>query len=98
LVIELHKTLFREVQFNQCKMLGLRFSDCNAFGLSLAFDGCQLNHSSFYKTNITNTLFKNTQLHEVDFVETGLLINFGTRSLQYKRIFNKIYKKNLFNP
>lgn len=30
-------------------------------------------------------------------LETGLLINFGSNSLQYKRIFNKKYKPNLDN-
>ena len=27
-------------------------------------------------------------------LQTGLLINFGAKSLQYKRLFNKKYKKN----
>jgi uncharacterized protein YjbI with pentapeptide repeats len=53
-------------------MLGLRFDTCNAFGLSFSFDGCQLNHSSFYKMKIKKTVFKNTQLHEVDFAEADL--------------------------
>ena len=53
-------------------MLGLRFDDCNEFGLSFSFEGCQLNHSSFYKTKIKKTVFKDTQLQEVDFAECDL--------------------------
>ena len=53
-------------------MLGLRFENCNAFGLSFSFDNCQLNHSSFYKTKIKRTVFKNSQLHEVDFTACDL--------------------------
>jgi uncharacterized protein YjbI with pentapeptide repeats len=59
---KLNKTAFRDVQFKNCKMLGLRFDTCNEFGLSFSFDNCQLNHSSFYKTTISKTNFKNSQL------------------------------------
>ena len=69
---KLIKTIFRDVQFKDCKMLGLRFDTCNEFGLSFPFDGCQLNHSSFYKTRIKKTVLKNSLLHEVDFTETDL--------------------------
>lgn len=68
----LGNTAFRNVQFKECKMLGLQFDTCNEFGLSFYFDGCQLNHSSFYKTNIKKTVFKNSQLHETEFTETDL--------------------------
>lgn len=53
-------------------MLGLHFDTCSEFGLSFSFDSCQLNHSSFYKTKIKKTVFKNSQLQETDFVETDL--------------------------
>lgn len=69
---KLNKTAFREVKFKDCKMLGLRFDTCNEFGISFSFDGCQLNHSSFYKTKIKKTIFKNSQLQETDFAEADL--------------------------
>jgi len=53
-------------------MLGLRFDACSQFGLSFSFEGCQLNHSSFYKAKIKKTVFKNSQLQETDFAETDL--------------------------
>jgi uncharacterized protein YjbI with pentapeptide repeats len=53
-------------------MLGLRFDACNEFRLSFSFDGCQLNHSSFYKAKIKKTIFKDSQLQETDFAETDL--------------------------
>ena len=59
-------------EFKDCKMLGLRFDSCNPFGLSFSFDGCQLNHSSFYKTKIKKTVFSNSQLQETDFAEADL--------------------------
>jgi len=53
-------------------MLGLQFYDCSEFGLSFRFDNCKLGHSSFYKTKIKKTVFKNSQLEEVDFIECDL--------------------------
>lgn len=69
---KLNKTAFCNIQFRDCKMLGLRFNTCNEFGLSFSFEGCQLNHSSFFKLVIRKTIFRNTQLAEVDFEESDL--------------------------
>lgn len=69
---KLSNTTFREIKFKDCKMLGLRFDTCNEFGLSFLFDCCQLNHSSFYRTKIRKTLFRNSQLEETDFAEADL--------------------------
>jgi len=53
-------------------MLGLRFDQCNTLGLAVGFDQCALNHSSFYKAKLKKTVFKNSQLQEVDFTECDL--------------------------
>jgi fluoroquinolone resistance protein len=68
----LNRTTIALTKFNDCKMLGIRFDTCNDFRLSFSFEGCQLNHSSFYKTNIKKTVFKNSQLQETDFTEADL--------------------------
>lgn len=68
----LNKTQFQNVSFKSCKMLGLRFDTCDAFGLFLKFEGCFLNHSSFYELKLKNMLFKDSQLQEVDFVSCDL--------------------------
>jgi fluoroquinolone resistance protein len=69
---KLNKTSFQDVKFQDCKMLGLRFDNCNEFGLSFTFDNCQLNHASFYQMKIKKTIFKNSQLQEVDFAQADL--------------------------
>src|SRR5438309_2203274 len=51
----LDKTVFRDVQFRECKMLGLRFYECNEYGRTFSFDNCQLNQSSFYQSKIRKT-------------------------------------------
>lgn len=64
---KLEKTGLQGVAFKDCKMLGVRFDTCLEFGLTLSFDNCQLDHSSFYQKKIKTTVFKNCKLHEVDF-------------------------------
>jgi fluoroquinolone resistance protein len=68
----INRTAFKEVTFTACKMLGLRFENCNKFLLAMRFDGCQLNLSSFYQLSLKNTSFQNCSLHEADFAETDL--------------------------
>jgi uncharacterized protein YjbI with pentapeptide repeats len=63
---------FREVQFRNCKILGFRFDECNSFGLSVSFEHCTLNHSSFYQAKLKKTIFKDCQLHETDLTEADL--------------------------
>jgi fluoroquinolone resistance protein len=71
-LVHLTETIFRDTRFNNSKMLGLLFQDCNKPGLSFAFEHCILNHSSFYRTTIKKTLFKNCQLQETDWTDCDL--------------------------
>jgi len=68
----LDKTVLRDVQFRDCKMVGLHFEQCDPFGLSFGFEGGQLDQSSFYRTKLKKTVFKNIQLKEVDLTECDL--------------------------
>ena len=69
---KLGNTAIRDSIFKDCKMLGLRFENCNEFGLSFSFEDCILNDSSFYKLKIKKTIFKNCRLHDIDFSEWDL--------------------------
>ncbi len=71
-MVNLNQTAFKDVKFTDSKMLGLRFDYCNKFGLSLSFENCILNHSSFYQVKIKKTQFRNTSLLEVDFTESDM--------------------------
>lgn len=68
----LAKSAFRDTLLKDCKLLGLRFDQCNPFLFSPQFENCQLNLSSFYKLTLKKLIFKNSTLHEVDFTETDL--------------------------
>lgn len=53
-------------------MLGLRFDECSSFIITMNFENCTLNFSSFFKLKLKKIIFKNCSLQEVDFVETNL--------------------------
>ena len=69
---KLTNATFRDSTFRNCKMLGLHFENCNEFGFSVNFDNCDLNYSSFYRTKMKKTVFKNLRLQEADFTECDL--------------------------
>ena len=65
-------TTLKDVSFNNCKLVGFPFNTCNDFLMSLNFNGCNLNLSSFSNLNLKSTQFKNCNLQEADFTETDL--------------------------
>src|SRR5699024_10140871 len=65
-------TLFREAQFNRCKLVGLSLEECDPLLLSMNFEACQLNLASFYQLSLKNTTFDNCSLKEADFTEADL--------------------------
>jgi len=71
-MVKLAKTAFRDVHFKGCKMLGLHFETCNPFGMSMHFEDCQLDHSSFYQVKMPGTRFRKVQLREADLTEADL--------------------------
>ena len=66
-------TAFKEVQFINCKMIGVKFNECDSFLLQFYFKECQLNFSSFYQLKVSNTQFVDCNLQEVDFTETVIM-------------------------
>ena len=68
----LNNTALRDYRFTNCKLLGLRFDECNAFGFEIAFDGGILDVASFFKLSLKKMHFKNLRLHGTDFTESDL--------------------------
>ena len=71
-LIKTHKVVFRDVQFKGCKMVGLLFETCNEYGLTVGFDHCILDNSSFHGTKLKSIQFHYSSLKEVDFTHTDL--------------------------
>lgn len=66
------KTMFDDVIFRECKLVGVRFDECNAFSLQLRFENCIISHGSFAQVRMQKSIFRNTKLLEVDFASTDL--------------------------
>jgi fluoroquinolone resistance protein len=79
-LVRLTQTVLQGIKFKACKMLGLNFGECNEFGFVVSFDICILTHSSFVsmatslkqRIRLKQTIFKDSQLDEVDFTECDL--------------------------
>lgn len=68
----LGQSLFQQVVFTNCKMLGLPFEECNTINFSVIFNHCQLNHASFYQMPLNRCRFNECQLQGADFTEATL--------------------------
>lgn len=76
-------TLFQDTTFKECKAMGIRFENCNKFGLTVSFESCALDNSSFYEVKMPGTTFKNCQLKHVDFTKADLQsVNFEGSNLE----------------
>ncbi|MCD6063611.1 MAG: pentapeptide repeat-containing protein [Flavipsychrobacter sp.] len=69
---KLVKTAFRGVKFQNCKMMGLQLGDCSEFALEFSFDGCVLDHSSFYQMKLKKTRFTDCRMVETDLTSADL--------------------------
>ena len=65
---KLTDTLLRDIIFKECKMLGLRFDTCAAYGISCSFENCQLNLSSFYQVKIKKLKVGNRENYHESFL------------------------------
>ncbi len=88
-----HTTL-NEIHFSHCKMMGLKFESLNDFILSLTFDHCILNMSSFYQMQLKNQLFVHCKLIETDFTEADMTNTiFDHCDLQHALFENSVLEK-----
>jgi len=71
-LVNMKSTALRDVTFLNCKLLGVRFDECNEFLLSVHFENCMLKFSSFHKLKLKQTRFQTCNLQEVDLAEADL--------------------------
>ncbi|WP_108424011.1 pentapeptide repeat-containing protein [Flagellimonas amoyensis] len=65
-------TIFKETFFKGCKLVGLRFEDCNDFLMSVRFEGCNLTLASFNDLSLKETPFIDCTLTQTDFTGADL--------------------------
>jgi len=71
-MIQVAGTGFKNVDFDNCKMLGVDFQVCSDFLLKLSFKDCQLDFSNFHQMKLAQTQFINCRMESVEFQEADL--------------------------
>ncbi len=71
-VIKLAKATLSSVDFKNCKILGVNFTDCHDFLFSVGFEGCILDYASFMGKKMLKTKFSKSTLKEVTFTQANL--------------------------
>jgi len=62
----------KTVSFRDCKLLGIRFDECDDFLFSVNFIDCSLDYSWFSRKKMPKTQFVNSSLRGVNFENTDL--------------------------
>lgn len=72
--VRVDDSLFRDVIFKDCKLIGILWLEARkkGFSLSIHFQSSVLNYSSFYGLNLQKCRFEDCQAVEVDFSEANL--------------------------
>ncbi|MBA9076054.1 pentapeptide repeat-containing protein [Rufibacter quisquiliarum] len=70
--LRLSHAKLQDVRFTNCKLLGVDFSTCHDFLLSVQFTGCSLDLAFFGKRNFKKTVFDSCSIKEANFTETDL--------------------------
>ena len=63
--------MFQEVQFKDCKMLGLRFDEVNTFRFSINCIRSQFDHASFYGLSLQKSSFNECNFLGADFSDVN---------------------------
>jgi fluoroquinolone resistance protein len=71
-LVKMEKTSWSHVRFEECKMTGIDFTDCNRFTFSACFIGCNLNYAVFTANNLQDTRFEDCTLEEATFSQSNL--------------------------
>lgn len=70
--VSVKTTAFKEVQFINCHLVGINFSVCNPFLLSMEFTQCELDLVSFFRLQLKSTSFRTCSLKKTEFTEADL--------------------------
>lgn len=63
---------FQEVQFVDCKIVGVEFFKCEKTFFSVSFKNCLLQYCNFSDLNMKNTSFSGSRLNDSHFTNTAL--------------------------
>lgn len=68
-IVTLGNTMLGGVEFDQCKLMGIDFSNVNKFGFSPEFFQTMINNAVFYNQDLKKMRFKECLIFNTDFTE-----------------------------
>ncbi|WP_432714921.1 pentapeptide repeat-containing protein [Pedobacter sp.] len=71
-MMKLRGTSLNHIEFKNCKILGVNFSECHDFLFTVDFESCILDYASFAGKKMLKTAFVKTSLKEVSFTQSNL--------------------------
>jgi uncharacterized protein YjbI with pentapeptide repeats len=78
-----------KIVFNECKLMGVNFSDCADLLFSLKFEQCILDCCSFTRKSMRKTPFIDSTVKETDFAECDLSNSSFQNTDLSKSVFNR---------
>jgi len=80
-----------DVEFIDCKMLGLNMDACNPLLLQFNFDHCNLSYSSFKNLKVSPTHFLKCHLKEVDVTQ----VNLSKSTFESCKLLNTVFDNTI---
>ena len=71
-MMRVDQTGLKNVEFHNCKLMGVDFSACNEFLLAVSFHNCILDFVSFFRRKLRKTTFSGCSIKEANFTQTDL--------------------------
>jgi len=97
-VIKVHQCQFTDVTFDECKVVGVDWTRASwprlVFSVSLKFNKCIINDSSFFGLNLDEIIIEECKAHDVDFRDGS----FCSANFTYTDFTNSLFgKTNISN-
>lgn len=93
----LRGTSLKQVHFENCKLLGIQFNECDDFLFAVDFNSCNVDYASFINKKMLKAKFINSSVREVNFTSTDLTkATFDDSNLQGAIFQNTILKEANF--
>ena len=94
-MVNLNLCVVNNVVFNECKLLGINFSNCVGLSFAVKFESCLLDYCSFANKKLAKTIFSDSSLKSTDFTESDLskskFLNCDlTNTLFYRSILTEV--------
>ena len=78
----------RDIEFENCKLAGIKFYECQTELLEIKFNKCLIMYCNFLNLDLRNTLFVECEIKGTDFIDNNLTKADFSKSIFDKSIFH----------